>query len=851
MALAETAQLLVNLVMKADVTQLAKANTTIGQTQSSVVTLGKAILPLAGAAGFGLLTKGALEAEAAQGKFMAATGQSRDAAKQFVSGMDSLAGSAGAVGVSFDQITRTGTEVAQQFGTTGQKTVDLTNQILDFSKVTGVDSVAATKNLDDTLAAFNLTSADAKPLLDDLVASQQKYGTDAQEALPTLQKMAPAFEAMGLSASDASGFLNLMEVSGLDASKATVALNTAVKKLQPGQDLNDLIAQIASIQDPTLRAQEAMKIFGTRAGTGLANAIKPGVTSLDQFKVSVTDAADANQNAAQDMETTGDKIRGVFDKLGAGARELGQQFGPAVTGLASLASLTAPLIKTFGGLIGDVAKAIIPKAVASGTLVGAAEGEAETEAATGTSMIQKWLAKFGLGTAAKVGAATAAGALEGEAEGTAAAEGMGGAEAVGAAGASGTAVAGGFLATLTPLLVIGGAGAAVLMLPQIIDHLTGQDATSKIAGIGKAWADSTLTGYSDQIKTGAGDAFEAALQASLAAGNSQEVAATAGHDAAMAYLDKTQATISDATTTGDAFGLHAAWTLSATLTPSEIAQLAAPAAEVAQKQADEYKATVQRNQTSLSLWDITKAKQQADQKIWEDSWNQSALAITGDLVGTLKGAKDNIGNAMDELTYAINHPLDLEKNIAKVKAQLASKELADGLASNNTEIRTTAEQTKQKLTDIWYSLDPAAKAAAERASSNLSDNLSQEYPSILRQARSFVSQLNAEFADLKTKYNINVNTAGTRFGGAGLRAEGGPVVAGQAYIVGEHRAELFIPDANGRVIPSVPPLAQLNRWNSGGVGAVAVTVNLSTREFNEQEKHYAVIQAGGPAFSSR
>ena len=35
------------------------------------------------------------------------------------------------------------------------------------------------------------------------------------------------------------------------------------------------------------------------------------------------------------------------------------------------------------------------------------------------------------------------------------------------------------------------------------------------------------------------------------------------------------------------------------------------------------------------------------------------------------------------------------------------------------------------------------------------------------------------------------------------RATGGPVMAGQSYVVGEHRAEVFTPDRNGYIFPSV------------------------------------------------
>jgi hypothetical protein len=113
MGLAETAQLLVKLTLQDETSGTAsKIKTSLGD-------LGKTALLAGGAAGFGALTAGALQAEAAQGKFMAATGKSREEAKAFVSGMDSLAGSAGAVGVSFEDIAKTGTMVEQQFGVTG------------------------------------------------------------------------------------------------------------------------------------------------------------------------------------------------------------------------------------------------------------------------------------------------------------------------------------------------------------------------------------------------------------------------------------------------------------------------------------------------------------------------------------------------------------------------------------------------------------------------------------------------------------------------------------------------------------------------------------------------------------
>lgn len=57
---------------------------------------------------------------------------------------------------------------------------------------------------------------------------------------------------------------------------------------------------------------------------------------------------------------------------------------------------------------------------------------------------------------------------------------------------------------------------------------------------------------------------------------------------------------------------------------------------------------------------------------------------------------------------------------------------------------------------------------------------------------------------------------------AGLRENGGPVRKGGAYIVGEKRPELFVPDQNGTIVPRVPKIAM-----GGGAGAMYVSVTLS------------------------
>lgn len=384
-----------------------------------------------------LVAKGAADAQRAQGDFMAATGASRDEAKAFVSDMNGLAGSAGTVGRSFGDVAAAGTLIAQQMGTTREETQALTGQILAFAKANKIDATTAITGLDDAMDAWGLTAADTGRVMDVVTAGVQEFGGTASSSLNLLNSLAPALQAANMKWDDAAGVINLFNRAGVDANVTATAFARALQQVESPEELQQLVSDIAATEDPFERAQLAAEVFGAKAGPKLALALADSGGDLTAFKIGIEDAAGATTTAAESMLTDGDKIRGAVDKIMAGAREVGQEFGPALSGLAGIGSLVSPLISKFKPLITEVSKAILPTAVAAGTARGVAAGEAEAVGATGAGVIRSFLSKFGLMTPAKVGAAVVAGTAVGVAEGEAAAAAATGPEVLAKAGAGG------------------------------------------------------------------------------------------------------------------------------------------------------------------------------------------------------------------------------------------------------------------------------------------------------------------------------------------------------------------------------------------------------------------------------
>lgn len=270
----------------------------------------------------------------------------------------------------------------------------LTQQYLDYAKVTGQTAPDAVAAFDDILDAWNLTAEDGITIMDALVVSHQKFGTDIVGAQGALNKYAATFQTLGLDVNDALGYINLFAASGVDAESSATAFNKAVGLLTDNTDASNkklaemvtnlgfttdqivafgqadpagkfkmLTDALGSVEDPAVRAQGAIDLFGTKAGPKLAEALAQG--NLGQFKIDVGDAAGASETAADKIDSTlTNKLKLLGNEITGRVQELTTQFAPALvllgnpqitTALGGLAGLFLKL-KVPSGLIDDLLK---------------------------------------------------------------------------------------------------------------------------------------------------------------------------------------------------------------------------------------------------------------------------------------------------------------------------------------------------------------------------------------------------------------------------------------------------------------------------------------------------------------
>lgn len=334
----------------------------------NVIGTGIKIAAGAATAMFAIASKGAIELQNVTADFTAETGLAGAAADRAGKAINEMSGR------NIQGIKEIGgalTKVHTDMGLVGDEAEKTTEQFLKFARATKQDATGAVIAFDNILDAWGLTAKDATGIMDKLILSHQRYGGSIVENQKALATMAPQLKALNLTIDDGIGLLNLFASTGLDAAGAQKTLNAAISNLPPGETLQQFIAHLATIVDDGQRAQEAMKVFGTRAGAGLANAIRPGVDSLKALEVSATDAAGATVKTADAMDSTfSSQIQLKINAVGAAIRDI----GPGITGVASALSL----IGSFASVLklDDLFKGALPGLLNAAKSAGSQAGSA-------------------------------------------------------------------------------------------------------------------------------------------------------------------------------------------------------------------------------------------------------------------------------------------------------------------------------------------------------------------------------------------------------------------------------------------------------------------------------------------
>lgn len=290
-----------------------------------------------------------------------ASGEALDAMGQSVRNLKT---SAAGLGVGMEQIGATMAEVNTRTGATGSELEKLTGDILQFSRLTGTDSVQNVQLLTRTMGDWGVSMEDSGDLLDTIYGAGQAFGIGIDSLAGKLVQFGAPLRQMGFSLEESAAMLGKWEKEGVNTELVIGSLRIAAGKFArenvPLQDgLRQTMAAIKGAATESEGLAIAMDVFGARAGPDMAAAIREGRFELDEAiatlqgtQGSLGDAAERTIGFQESWDIAMAKMSDALIPLGAKMEDLGVKLMPLL--VASIEGVIAVVTPLIGWIVAGV-----------------------------------------------------------------------------------------------------------------------------------------------------------------------------------------------------------------------------------------------------------------------------------------------------------------------------------------------------------------------------------------------------------------------------------------------------------------------------------------------------------------
>lgn len=200
-----------------------------------------------------------------------------------------------------------------RLGLTGKPLEEMSTQFLELSRLTGTDVSQNIMSATQVFGAFEVAAEDQSAALDVLFRAYQATGVGVAQIADEARSASAPLRTLGFGFEDSVSMLAQFSKAGVNSGTVLAGLRQGVKNLAlDGEDIPETFRRILNeIQElgPGAEATAlSFELFGTRAGTDLADAIQVGAFDLDQMYAMVADGSDTIMAASEDTRDFGEEL---------------------------------------------------------------------------------------------------------------------------------------------------------------------------------------------------------------------------------------------------------------------------------------------------------------------------------------------------------------------------------------------------------------------------------------------------------------------------------------------------------------------------------------------------------------
>lgn len=238
-----------------------------------------------------------------------------------------------------------------RLGLTGPQLQEVSKQALQVSDMLGDDLGSVIEESSQAFQAWGISANDMSAAMDYVFKASQSTGMGFTALLNNVQQMAPQLQDMGYSFEEATALLGQLDKAGVNTNEVLSAMKKSVGTLakdglSASEGLEIYADKIKNAKDMTEAITIASEIFGSKAGSTMAAAIRDGTLSVTDLTAELKASSETIAIAAEDTYSFTERMQ-LFKQQ-------------AQVALEPIASTLFDSLNDIMPLVGDAMKALMP-----------------------------------------------------------------------------------------------------------------------------------------------------------------------------------------------------------------------------------------------------------------------------------------------------------------------------------------------------------------------------------------------------------------------------------------------------------------------------------------------------------
>lgn len=201
-----------------------------------------------------------------------------------------------------------------RLGLTGPQLQEISKQALQVSDMLGDDLGGVIEESSQAFQQWNIDAENMGGAMDYIFKVSQSTGMGFTDLMSNMQKFGPQLQEMGYSFETASALMGQLDKAGVNVEEVLGAMKKSVGALaKEGISASDGLAmyyeQIKNAGTAAEAASIASEIFGTKAGSTMAAAIRDGTLAVGDLTESLMDNGETIAGAAEDTYDFAERLQ--------------------------------------------------------------------------------------------------------------------------------------------------------------------------------------------------------------------------------------------------------------------------------------------------------------------------------------------------------------------------------------------------------------------------------------------------------------------------------------------------------------------------------------------------------------